>query len=152
MREPTEMETLTGMIAPENPLLPPPACTCPTPERHWPGCPAAPRDTCTCLDGEWNPACLAHPPASECTCVGPEHNWGACRVHGVPDTHRAVRTPLRFPQRVSREDFDRAMRLLRADRSAEGLHLVTLHIEAGKIEATYAEIHRVGYIGEVGED
>lgn len=129
MREPTEMETLTGMIAPENPLLPPPACTC--------------------LNGEWNPACPVHPPSSECTCarIPGDTNQSTCRVH----TAKPVRTPLRYPQRVSREDFDRAMRLLRADRSAEGLHLVTLHIEAGKIEATYAEIHRVGYIGEVGD-
>lgn len=125
-------------------------CTCGDVDRP---CQAHATTVCMCGPGEeWNPACPLHVPASECTCVGPVHNWGSCRVHGVPDTHRAVRTPLRFPQRVSREDFDRAMRLLKADRSAEGLHLVTLHIEAGKIEATYAEIHRVGYIGEVGED
>ena len=24
----------------------PAACSCPTPERHWPGCPATPRDIC----------------------------------------------------------------------------------------------------------
>lgn len=106
MREATEMEKLTGMIAPDNPLLPPPACTCGDVDRP-------------------------------------------CGAHRRPEP---VRTPLRSPQRVSREDFDRAMRLLKADRSAEGLHLITLHVEAGKIEATYAEIHRVGYIGEVGDD
>lgn len=121
------------------------ACTCPTPERHWPGCPATPRDTCTCIGEQWNPACPAHPPASECTCarIPGDTNQGTCRVH-----LRSVRTPVRHPQHVPREDFDRAMRLLKADRSGEGLHLVTLEIKAGKITATYAEIHQVGWAAD----
>ena len=88
------------------------------------------RTSCTCLNGEWNPVCRVHPPVSD-------------------TLSRPARTPLRFPQKVSHDDFNAAMRLLKADRTAEGLHLITLHIENGNIEATYAEVHRIGLIAEV---